>query len=122
MILLDSNTIIYLSKGLLRIDDVLPDGQVYAVSIITYMEVMGYPFESKEEEQIISDLLGHFKIIMIDQRIADRVITLRKTYKIKLPDAIICATAIINHATLFSNDERLKQINELKLVVVRPTN
>ena len=49
MIILDSNTIIYLSKGLLAIDEVFPDGEGYAVSVVTYMEVMGYPFESAQE-------------------------------------------------------------------------
>ncbi len=83
MIILDSNTIIYLSKGLLAIDDMFPDGEVYAVSVVTYMEVMGYSFESEQEEQLVTALFDHIKIIMIDGQIAKQVITLRKQYKIK---------------------------------------
>jgi predicted nucleic acid-binding protein len=120
VILLDSNTIIYLSKGLLSIDDILPDEETYAVSVVTYMEVMGYPFESKHEEQLITELFGHFNIIMIDTRIANQVIALRKNYKIKLPDAIICATALTHRAQLLTNDDRLKQIKELKLKIINP--
>lgn len=121
VILLDSNTLIYLSKGLLPIDEVLPDGETYAVSVVTYMEVMGYPFESQEEENLILSLFSHFHIIMIDAGIANRVIILRKSYKIKLPDAIICATALTHQALLFTNDERLQQINELSIRIIKPT-
>ena len=39
MIFLDSNIIIYLSKGLVSIDDVFTEDTQYAVSVITYMEV-----------------------------------------------------------------------------------
>ncbi len=41
MILLDSNIIIYLSKELIKIDEVFyNNNEIYAVSIIGYMEVM----------------------------------------------------------------------------------
>lgn len=40
MILLDSNTIIYLSKKLISIDDVFNDkDDDYAISVITYMDM-----------------------------------------------------------------------------------
>ncbi len=40
MILLDSNTIIYLSKKLIKIDDILEDNTIPLVSVVTYMEVL----------------------------------------------------------------------------------
>lgn len=120
VILLDSNTLIYLSKGLLSIDKVLPDGETYAVSVVTYMEVMGYPFSSQAEEELISSLFSHFHIIMVDAVIAKRVIALRKEYKIKLPDAIICATALTHQAQLFTNDIRLRQIKGLSVNFISP--
>lgn len=120
MIILDSNAIIYLSKGLLAIDDAFPDGEIYAASVVTFMEVMGYPFESVQEEQLVTALFDQLRIIMIDEQIAKQVIALRKHHKIKLPDAIICATALIHQATLFTNDDRLKQIKELNIKRVNP--
>ena len=59
MTLLDSNTIIYLSKRLLSIDNLFIDkGNNYAISVITYMEVIGYDFDSTEEENFIKKLLS----------------------------------------------------------------
>ncbi len=66
MTLLDSNAIIYLSKGLINIDEIFIDNEEYAISVITYMEVLGYSFESEEEEDFIHNFLKAFKIIYID--------------------------------------------------------
>lgn len=119
MTLLDSNTIIYLSKKLISIDDVFSDkDDVYAVSVITYMEVLGYDFDFKEEEKFIREMISYLEVLYINEDISNKVVELKRKNKIKLPDAIICATAIINKATLVTNDIRLKNINKLKLKIV----
>jgi len=50
--------------------------------------------------------------------IANEVINLKRKYKIKLPDAIICTTAILNDVILVTNDIRLKNIEKLKLKII----
>jgi predicted nucleic acid-binding protein len=115
MTILDSNTIIYLSKGLVNIDNVIFDEEEYAISVITYMEVLGYNFESEKEEKFIRDLFSLLKIKYLNSDIVQLVIALRKKQKIKLPDAIICATAIIEDACLLTNDVRLKTVKDLKI-------
>ena len=113
MTILDSNAIIYLSKGMINIESIFEDKEDYAVSVISYMEVLGFDFQSQKEEDFIRSLLSLFKIIYIDDRIVNTVISLRKTYKVKLPDAIICASCITNNAVLLSNDEQLNNIHEV---------
>lgn len=115
MILLDSNTIIYLSKKIIKIDDIFNDNDDYRISVITYMEILGYTFSCKEEELFIKKLLSFLNILYIDKNISEKVIELRKKYKIKLPDAIICATAINKNAILITNDIKLQNIEELKI-------
>jgi len=118
MTLLDSNTIIYLSKRLISIDDVFNNDDKYAISVITYMEILGYEFNSKNEEKFIKELLSYLEILYIDEQIANKVIQLKRKNKIKLPDAIICATAILNKAILVTNDIRLQSINNLNLKII----
>jgi len=118
MILLDSNTIVYLSKEVITIDDVFDDNKEYGISVITYMEVLGYAFESIAEKKFIEELLSYLTIFYIDETIAKRVIELKKEKKIKLPDAIICVTAMVNNALLITNDIRLKNIKQLKVKIV----
>ncbi|GAW87310.1 conserved hypothetical protein [Bathymodiolus platifrons methanotrophic gill symbiont] len=118
MVFLDSNTIIYLSKELIEIETIFSDDEEYAVSVITYMEVLGYDFDSNEEREFIEELLSSLTIIYIDEAISNKVIELKKVVKIKLPDAIICATTILYNSVLITNDIRLKNIQELKLNLI----
>jgi len=113
--LLDTNAIIYISKDLVDIEQVIDNTSEYAISVITYMEILGYEFTSPQEEKFIRKFLSFFETLYIDEQISNTVIALRKKYKIKLPDAIICATSIVNGATLITNDVRLKNIKNLKL-------
>jgi len=56
MIFLDTNIIIYLSKELISLDDIFEDDEKYAISVITYMEVLGYKFQSNQEEYFVRKL------------------------------------------------------------------
>ena len=118
VILLDSNTIIYLSKKLIKIDDILEDNTIPLVSVVTYMEVLGYDFKDDSEKNFIKKLFSFLEIVYIDEEIAIKTIKIREENKIKLPDAIICATAIANNATLVTNDIRLKGIEGLKVKIL----
>ncbi len=62
-----------------------------AVSIITWMEVMiGANADLVEPTR---RFLEGFKVIALDDGIADRAVALRRAHRIKLPDAVIWATA-----------------------------
>jgi hypothetical protein len=117
MIVLDSNMVIYLSKGLVDLSD-LPKDDDCCVSIVTYMEVMGYAFATEQEKRAVSLLFENFTILPLDVSIANLVIELRQSNKIMLPDAIICATAIEYDAVLVSNDIRLAKIDQLRVYQV----
>ena len=57
------------------------------------------------------------EIIGIDAKIVEKTIYIRKTYKLKLPDAIIAATALVYDYTLISdNDKDFKPIKALKYI------
>lgn len=110
-VLLDTNAVIYaLNDGL-----TLPKAE-YSISIITEMELFSYPKLSDFERDNIKRLLSYFKIFSITEEIKDMTIQIRKNYGIKLPDSIICATALVNGATLISNDKQLKKIVELEII------
>jgi predicted nucleic acid-binding protein len=118
-ILIDSNIIIYLSKGTLSIDEVFEENSHYYISLITYMEILSYNFTSKSEEEFIKNLLSLFEVIDISKEIAQNVILLKKIRKIKLPDAIIVATALTFDYTLLSNDKQLSSIKGLDVVFLK---
>ncbi len=114
-VLLDSNIVIYLSQKKLAIDEVFEEHKTYSISIITYMEILSYNFIDKEEEAFVHKLLSLFKIIDINKKIADEVIKLKKSRKIKLPDAIIVSTALQTNSTLYTNDKQLHTVKDLNI-------
>ncbi|MEH2410951.1 type II toxin-antitoxin system VapC family toxin [Nostoc sp.] len=110
LILLDTNVVLYFLGG--RLVNPLPSGQ-YLISVITEIELLSYPSLSLEEETQIIDFLNKITIIGIDSNIKNLTIAFRKQYKLRLPDAIIVATAKSLNATLFTNDVRLANLTEI---------
>ena len=109
--LLDTNVIIYALKD----GKVFPSGN-YAISIITEMELLSYSKLKESEKQTIQSLLNHFEIFNITKEIKEQTIHIRQNDGIKLPDSIICATALVNNRILISNDRQLFKIGNLKVI------
>ena len=78
----------------------------FYVSVITYMEVYRYDFANKKEKELIDTFFESIEIIETNKAIAEHVILYRKSKlkKIKLPDAIILATARHLDAELVTDD------------------
>ncbi|MBW6537351.1 MAG: type II toxin-antitoxin system VapC family toxin [Mariniphaga sp.] len=120
--LLDTNILIYLSKKQLAFEKVASSGNKLFISVITYMEVLGYPFSNETEKHIIEELCQYLPVIELDKVIVEKVIQIKQQNKIKLPDAIIVASALVNKFVLitanvsdFSNiNSDLEIINPMK--------
>jgi len=101
---LDSNILIYLSKKILGFKKITkPYSNIY-ISAISYMEVLGFRFDDKEEKKLIDEFLNNIEILHTDSQISNKVINYRQHHKIKLPDAIILATASKLKADLITNN------------------
>ncbi|MDP2362796.1 MAG: type II toxin-antitoxin system VapC family toxin [Ignavibacteria bacterium] len=112
--LLDTNTILYLLGGKLNPQN-LPDGKLI-ISFINELELLSYPHLSKVEEIKIKKFIDDIDVFNLTDEIKVETIRLRKKYNIKLPDAIICATALSQNAALITFDENLNKIKELKIL------
>jgi predicted nucleic acid-binding protein len=71
---------------------------------------------SLQEEQKIIDLLSDSTIIPMNDRIKEKYIEIRKTYRLKLADAVIAATAIAYDLPLLTADKGFHVVQELKLI------
>jgi predicted nucleic acid-binding protein len=89
--LFDTNILIDYLNAVPQARHELTRYQEKAISIITWMEVL---IGAKPEVEIgTRAFLAGFTVISVDNEIAERAVALRKTHRIKLPDAIIWATA-----------------------------
>ncbi len=83
------------------------------LSAVNKMELLGF---AKVEQEIV-DFVNFSEVYPIDDEVIDKTIVLRKKYKIKLPDAVIAATAIVNEFTLVShNFKDFQKIEELNYI------
>ena len=113
-IVLDTNAVLYLLGGKLD-PTILPKGEFF-ISFITELELLSYPNLSKSEEYKIKDFIESVDVIGLNSEIKGETIRLRKNYKIKLPDAIICGTALFLNASILTFDNSFKKIKEVTLV------
>lgn len=116
--LVDSNVLIdYIAerfkKSQLKTLDLIFD-EALIISIITKIEILAYNGESEEEIKMI-EFLNYAAIIPLNEEVVDRTILLKKSIKIKTPDAIIASTALVHDFTLITNNiADFKRIEGLK--------
>ncbi len=118
--LLDTNTVIYFldnlmpEKSLDFIEQRL-DEQGGVISIISKIELMGWRDGSPKQLQNVTDFIHDIEVLPLTDAVVDKTIEIRRSQKIKLPDAVIAATAIVHDFTLISrNDEDFRKIPGLK--------
>jgi len=104
--LLDTNLIILLSKRRIDVNSLLAIYDEFYVSIITYMETYGYEFNNSDEKDLIDAFFELVEVVDVNLSIAQNVVVYKtsKRRKIKLPDAIILATAKYLGADLLTDD------------------
>jgi len=112
-ILLDTNIVLYLIGGKIKYSN-LPGGK-YCISVITELELLSFPKLTKTESNKILQFLKEIDIVDINNTIKKETVSFRRKYSVKLPDAIICATAKYLKAILFTCDKNLIKINEIEI-------
>lgn len=91
------------------------------VSFITKIELLAWNPPIPEDIRIRAEFLSGSKIHYINDETIEQAIRIRKATNIKLPDAVIAATAIIGDFVLLSdNDKDFKKVETLGLKYLNP--
>jgi hypothetical protein len=119
--LLDSNTVIdYIAclhpdKGRQWLDPII-DEEIN-VSVITQIEVLSFDPDKDDNYPVLVDFFETAGIFDLTGDVVSKTIHIRQKQKIKLPDAVIAATALCNGFTLVSrNTKDFKSIKGLHVV------
>lgn len=121
MHLFDSNIVIYHLNQTLpahataNVEDWIVEGA--SVSVVTRIEVLGYPEQTPVQEQLALETLRYFGEIPLREPIVQGTITLRQAQSIRLGDAIIAATALEHNLSLVTrNTDDFAWIDGLSLL------
>ncbi len=116
--LIDSNTVIdYLGNKLPQFGASFIDNLPAVISVITRIEILGWYNATSEQMDSLQSFVHNAIIYPLAEHHIQQTIFLRQQYKIKLPDAIIAATAISERLTLIThNTDDFKKVPNLKLL------
>jgi len=116
--LLDTNAIVFLlQQKNSKLNNILYNAEWIGVSVISCLEFLIFPELSDADKSIFDKFLNRVEIVNLDYEDENHIktiITLRKKYSIKLPDAIIAGSAYNFSATLITGDKQLFKINEIE--------
>lgn len=88
-----------------------------AVSVVTQLELLSKPDMLAPEVEAAESYLETCEIIELTDPIKALVIVLRRQYRLKLPDAIVAATAQWLGAPLLTADKAFSRISGLDMIL-----
>lgn len=102
-----------LPSGLHLLDRIVDSETI--LSLITEIELRVWEPVNVSDKQVYEAFISGSVVLDINRDIVEETITIRKNYRLKLPDAVIAATAIVNNLTLIAdNDRDFARVDKLK--------
>ena len=118
--LIDSNVIsnyfsgIFSEKAIIFLSYVIDE--VSILSVVTKIEALSWRSPDITKEYIVRQFVDNSNVIALSDAIVDECVEIRRNFKIKTPDAIIAATAIVYDFTLITSDLGFRRIPNLKII------
>lgn len=116
-IVVDTSLIINLFNGVEEVQPLITGRNLF-VSVISEIEVLSFPRLTPAAKQLLKAFLSECYIVDIEPNIKELTIDIRSKSKIKLPDAVIAATAIYFDLPLFTMDKGFNKISDLNTVIL----
>ena len=112
---LDTNAVIFLTTGdneaAAELKDKLKEADLF-ISVISEIELLSKPKMAADEEENLRAFLSERTIIIdLTEDVKNETIALRRSVKLKLPDCIVAATAIVLDSVLLTADKELLRLN-----------
>jgi predicted nucleic acid-binding protein len=118
--LIDNNVIssyfsgLFSEKSMGFIADILD--QTPNISVITEIEALSWINPDESKETTVQEFIKDANVLNISPAIVSECVKIRRSKKIKTPDAIIAATAIAHNLILITSDNDFNNIKGLKVV------
>jgi len=118
--LVDTNILIYHTAGAAIAKDFLAGliaAKAFNISMITRIEFLGWHAQTQDGFESCQRLVKLSNVLPITEEVADKTIDLRRHRNVKLADAIIAATAVVNDLKLATrNPDDFKGLTALHIV------
>lgn len=86
------------------------------ISVVTQIEALSWVNSNKAKETVVRTFVEDADILELTSVVVAQCVKIRRSRKMKTPDAIIAATAIVNDMTLLTKDSGFLNIEGLKIL------
>lgn len=115
---LDTNALVSLLSGNRALSEQLQNAEYVGISIISYLEFLAFDALSDNDRDCFSNFCKRVEVVSLsytDNKLIKQALELRNRHRLKLPDAIIGATALSCNAVLITNDSHFHNIGSLSV-------
>ena len=117
--LLDTNALIALLSGNFQIVSLLNDAEWIGISILNQLEFLSYKNLSDRDTTLFLSFIKRIEVIDVaknNQDLLEYSVKIRQKSKLKLADAVIAATAIINNTAIVTRDNDFSAVENLSII------
>jgi len=98
------------------VDTSIINGEIF-ISVVTEIELLCWKTLNEKDLNVIQNFIKDIQVIELDPDIKYKTAEIRRNNKIKLPDAIIAATALTFNCTLVTrNSKDFENIHDVLLI------
>lgn len=114
---LDTNAVVSLLNGNRELATRLEAAAYVGISVVTYLEFLSFDGLTVDDRNNFKQFCSRVEIVPLTHNddVAAKALTLRTRHRLKLPDAIIGATALCRKALIITNDSHFSGISSLTI-------
>lgn len=117
---LDTNAVVALLAGNHQLAEMLETAEYVGISIVSYLEFLVFEGLSDRDRTSFASFCERVEVVPLaydNNELIQQTLELRRRHRLKLPDAIIGATALSCNARLITNDSHFSNIASLVVQV-----
>jgi predicted nucleic acid-binding protein len=118
--LLDTNAIVALLQGDVRLIQLLRQAEWIGISVISRIEFLAFSGLTEADRQLFQYFLQRVEVLGLaadDSALIEKIIAVRQQHLLKLPDAVIAAMAMQKNAALVTADREFAKATDLLTVI-----
>jgi tRNA(fMet)-specific endonuclease VapC len=117
--LLDTNAIVALLQGDVRLVQLLRSAEWVGISVISRIEFLAFSGLTEADRQLFQHFLQRVEVLGLaadDAALIEKIISVRQQHRFKLPDAVIAAMALLKNAALVTADREFAKATDLTVI------
>jgi tRNA(fMet)-specific endonuclease VapC len=118
-LLLDTNAVVALLQGNERLLKLTSEVEWIGISIISEIEFLCFSGLTQSDRDLFAKFLGRIEIVDVhssEPRLVEQAIEIRRSFRVRLPDAIVAASALARNASLVTADQQLSVVKDLMIL------